>query len=148
MAVDLLDVAGEGILSNPKIGSDLLATATLEKEFENQAFPWRKLGNRDGTILGPSHLMEPGNLAQNNVGDASVTRGEGIGGIPAIDPNATDCLLIDRTIGDNHAADIGLLPQPCTGIIRVSPVSILMEGNLIEGSGEVFFLGVQLVDDL
>jgi len=110
MAVDLLDVAGEGILGDLKIGGDLLATATLEKEFEDKPFARGELGNRDGSIIRPSHLMEPGNLTQDDVGNTAVAGRESIGRISAIDPNTTDRLLIDRTIGDDHAANTGLLP--------------------------------------
>ena len=110
VTVDFLDVAGEGILGDLKIGGDLLAATTLEEKFEDKPFARGELGNRDGSIIRPSHLMQPGNLTQDDVGNTAVAGRESIGRISAIDPNTTDRLLIDRTAGDDHATDTGLLP--------------------------------------
>ena len=122
VAVDLLDVAGEGILGDSQIRGDLLATATLKEELQDEALAGGELGDRARPILRPSHLMKPGDFAQEDVGNAAIPVAERWCGEVAIDSDSADILLIYRAIGDNDAADVSIFPKCRPGIIRVSPV--------------------------
>src|SRR5260221_9884384 len=74
MPVDFLRIAGIRVVRNADRIGDLFAAAAFEQEIEDAPLPRGKTWHLHSAVLGPALLVQPGNLGEDDVRDASLAR--------------------------------------------------------------------------
>lgn len=107
VAVNVFDVSGHGVFRDVHAGGDALAVHAVEEQIYYHTLLREKPGSAHAAILWPAGHVQPGDFAEDDVGDPRFAGSEGSRFVAAVNDDGADRIGIEGECIHDQRPDIG-----------------------------------------